>query len=67
MEVISVDIFKMYEEMRDVKGNRVELFINALAPHDITIAGNTVGFEEEAKEAARRASTWTKSLEEAQR
>ena len=33
-EVLSLDIFKLYEEMRDIKGNRAELHILDGHPHD---------------------------------
>ena len=54
---------QFYEEMKRYKSNRVSLQVEENTVHDIILVGDKVGFEEEAKRAARRAGEWlTKTI-----
>lgn len=61
-EVLLHDDVKLYEEMRAVKGNTVELSVEEHAVHDIILVGDKMGFEKEALQAAKRAGKWLSSL-----
>lgn len=61
-EVLFHDDVKWADEMRAVKGNRLELSVEEKAVHDIIIVGGLAGFEKEAERAARRAGEWLEGL-----
>jgi len=61
-EVLSLDIFKMYEEMRDIKGNRAELHILDGHPHDTFYHGKQLGFQDDIAKVTRRAWQWTEEV-----
>jgi acetyl esterase/lipase len=50
------DIVKVYEGLKTVSGNKVDLYIENKAAHDIILVGPIIGFEKQADEAARRAN-----------
>jgi len=61
-EVLSLDIFKLYEEMRDIKGNRAELHILDGHPHDTFYHGKQLGFQDDVAKVTRRAWQWTEEV-----
>lgn len=61
-EVLFQEDCKLYEEMKGVSGNVVELFVDEFAPHDITLTGKLNGFDKEAEAAAKRAWDWSQSV-----
>jgi len=61
-EVLSLDIFKLYEEMRDVKGNQAELYVAEGHPHDTFYYAKTLAFEEDGVKMVRRAWEWVESV-----
>lgn len=61
-EVLYHDCVDLYEQMRAVKGNRVELQIEEHAVHDTILIGPIVGFEKEAVQAAKRAGDFLRTL-----
>lgn len=61
-EVLYHDCVELYEQMRAVKGNKVELQIEEHCVHDTILTGKIVGFEKEAIQSAKRAGKWTQTL-----
>lgn len=61
-EVLSLDVFRLYEEMRDVKGNQAELVLLDGHPHDTFYYAEVLGFEADVVGAVRRAWAWTASV-----
>lgn len=61
-EVFQDDIVKFYHQMRELKGNRVELVEIKDAPHDTFGAGAILGFVKEANDAATSASKFVKNV-----
>jgi len=61
-EVLYHDCVDLYEQMRAVKGNKVELQIEECSPHDTILVGQKIGFEKEAHQAAKRAGNYLKTL-----
>ncbi|KAB8346057.1 hypothetical protein FH972_023109 [Carpinus fangiana] len=61
-EVLLHDCVRLFEELRAVKGNNIELQIEDNAVHDIILTGDKGGFVAEAKLAAKRAGAWLRTL-----
>lgn len=57
-ESLYPDIVKVYEGLKTVSGNKVDLYIENKAAHDIILVGPIIGFEKQADEAARRANSF---------
>jgi len=61
-ELLFAENVKLYEELKAVPGNNVELQIGQAAPHDIIAVGEMLGFEKEAILGVRRAGEfWERS------
>ncbi|PVI00829.1 alpha/beta-hydrolase, partial [Periconia macrospinosa] len=57
-EVLCDDGIEWSEAMRKVKGNRVTVDVEEMAPHDVLLLGRELGFERVAGEVAGRAGRW---------
>ncbi|KAI9643727.1 hypothetical protein NHQ30_008350 [Ciborinia camelliae] len=55
-EVLTDTIVEFAGKMKDMKGNRVELYEIPNAPHDVFLVGNKMGWDKEAEEAASAAA-----------
>lgn len=55
-------ICKLYEELRHVKGNKVDIHVSKHAPHDIILIGDKLGFETEATNAAVFANEFLRNI-----
>lgn len=53
LEVLNSDTVAFHRSMRRIARNNVELYEVPYAPHDIFLAGNILGFEREAADAAK--------------
>ena len=62
MEVLREEGESWAREMKGVEGNRVEVWLQEGISHDVLLAGNSNGFEEEGKECARKAGEWVRRL-----
>lgn len=61
-EALYHDCVDLYEQMKAIKGNRVELQIEEHSVHDTILAGPLLGFEKEAGQAAKRAGDYLRTL-----
>jgi acetyl esterase/lipase len=60
-EVLFNEDCELVENMRAV-GNKIELDVEEMAPHDICLIGNVIGFDKEAKACMERAGLWLKGV-----
>lgn len=60
-EVLFNEDCELVENMREV-GNQIQLDVEEMAPHDICLIGNVIGFDKEAKGCAERAGLWLKEV-----
>lgn len=60
-EVLLHEDTTFYQNMNNVKGNKVQFHIQNRAPHDIILTGKFLGFEKEVKDAATEAGLFLKS------
>lgn len=60
LEALHDDGVRLAENMKDVEGNRVELWEEEAAAHDIFLLGGLTGFEEKADKLALRAVSFLK-------
>lgn len=61
-EVLYHDCFNLYEQMKAVKGNKVDLQVEEHSVHDTILAGPVLGFQKEAGIAAKRAGHYLRTL-----
>ncbi|KAI4114309.1 MAG: hypothetical protein LQ338_008023 [Usnochroma carphineum] len=61
-EVLNDDIVLFVRQMKTIEQNNVELYEVPYAPHDIFLAGNILGFEKEAADAAEVAAKFLGTL-----
>lgn len=58
LEILCADGVRFAEDMKNVKGNRVEVLIEPYASHAFLYVGNLTGFESEATHAIKSANEW---------
>ncbi|KAK0513912.1 hypothetical protein JMJ35_003634 [Cladonia borealis] len=58
LEILCADGVRFAENMKKVKGNKVEVHIEPYASHAFLYVGNLTGFESEAKHAIKSANEW---------
>lgn len=58
LERFAESLKKWAEEMKGLEGNKVEVYVEALANHDIMYVGKITGFKAEAEEAAKAAKAF---------
>lgn len=61
-EVLFHEDVKLYEQMKSVESNKVELHIEEECPHDIILTGALIGFEVEAGRSAKKAGEFWAGL-----
>ena len=64
LEVLCADNKEFVKQMATIPGNRVEIYIEDDAPHDIVLMGNVMGFEQEAKRCMAKAKAFMNLLGE---
>ncbi|KAF2847450.1 alpha/beta-hydrolase [Plenodomus tracheiphilus IPT5] len=60
-EVLYYDVVEWAENMKNA-GNNVQLDVEKIAPHDIILLGDVIGFQTEATNSAKRAGEWLKEV-----
>ena len=63
LEVLNDDTVAFFKSMKRTARNKIELYEVPYAPHDIFLAGNILGFEREATDAAAFAQRFLKYVE----
>ena len=63
MEILHDEGKAWASEMQQVRGNKVEVFTQPLANHDVIFVGNITGFRQEAETAATRAGKFVKGCQ----
>ena len=64
LEVLCADNKEFVRRMTAVPGNHVDLYIEGDAPHNIVMAGDVMGFEQEAKRCMAKANAFIRLLGE---
>ena len=59
-EILCDEIVQFVKELKNIQDNKVELFEDPMAPHDIIMVGKMIGFEAEAEVGAQMAASFLK-------
>lgn len=62
LELLYAEVMRFAEGMREIKANKLDLYIEPFAPHDILSVGNLIGFSTEATKGVKLAGEYLGSI-----